>query len=264
VKAAVVLAALCLFGAQLGCRSEEAERSASAQSPVAETGTEAAPARVPGDTVRGPEPERASRIARIRELAAEEARRRGLDGAPEVQAALARLHDETRQREEELLRDALFAAIRDGLVLEEDELRAHYEQTRVRYTERRVRLRRQRFASQAEARAADEALGTAGRLDPALAEELDPMPSAAAAAAVGPETLALTMPGERVLVAEGNGSALVELVDVQPAVQRPFEDVRVQVEKSLRILRAQVAFREEMERLAGMGERMGERPEPDR
>lgn len=90
------------------------------------------------------------------------------------------------------------------------------------------------------------------------------MPSAAAAAAVGPETLALTMPGERVLVAEGNGSALVELVDVQPAVQRPFEDVRVQVEKSLRILRAQVAFREEMERLAGMGERMGERLEPDR
>ncbi len=245
--------ALGLFGAQLGCRSEEAERNAPVQAPVAATAPEAEAERVPGDTDRGRNPERVSRVAHVRELAAEEARRRGLDGAPEVQAALARLRDESRQREDELLRDALFAEIRDGLALSEDELRAHYEQTRVRYTERRVRLRRQRFASQAEARAADDALGPEGRLDPALTEELGPLPSAALPGEVGPEALALTTPGERVLVAEGAGSALVELMDVQPAEPRSFESVRAQVEKSLRALRAQQAFRAEIERLAGKG-----------
>ena len=249
----MIFAALGLLGAHLGCRNEEAKRDASERPPVAEAVTEAAPERAPGDTVRGSDPERASRIAHIRELAAEEARRRGLDEAPEVQAALARLRDESRQREEELLRDALFAEIRNGLVLSEEDLQAHYEQTRVRYTERRVRLRRQRFASQAEARAADEALGPEGRLDPALAEELDPLPSAALPGEVGPEALALTTPGERVLVAEGDGGALVELVEVQPAEPRSFESVRPQVEKSLRALRAQQAFRAEIERLAGKG-----------
>ena len=66
---------------------------------------------------------------------------------------------------------------------------------------------------------------------------------------VGPEALALTKPGDRVPVAAKEGNALVELVEVLPAEPRAFEEVRGQGEKSLRALRAQEAFRAEMERL---------------
>lgn len=249
MSAAAVLLALGLLGVPLGCWSEEGEREALARPPLAEAVVQPGPATPPGDTLRGSDAERGSRIARIRTLAAAEARRLGLDATPEMKAAVERLRLDSRQREEELLRDALFARIRDRVVLSDDELRAYYEKNLVRYTERRVRLRRERFASEAEARAADAALGPAGRLDPARTEEIGPLPSAALPGAVGPEALALATPGERALVAGSEGSALVELLEVLPAEPRSFEAVREQVEKSLLALRAQQAFRAELERL---------------
>jgi len=192
-------------------------------------------------------------VARIRQLAAAEARRRGLDEVPEVEGALEdiRLQSESherREREEARLRDALFEEIRGGLVLSEEEVRAHYEANRVRYTERRVRLRRQGFASEAEARAAEVALGAGGRLDPEQAEEIGPLASAALASEIGPEALGLAAPGDRVRVSRDGRPALVELVEILPAEPQPLEAVRGRVERSLRALRAQRAFYEAIDR----------------
>lgn len=252
MRAACALLASSLVVTALGCGGDPGERTAGAPPRDAQASTETP---VPARAARVATGEREDRAARLRRLAAAEARRQGLDAAPEVRAALEEARREAAAQEEEVLRDALFARIRDGLVLSEEEVRAHYEAHRVRYTERRVRLRRQAFASEEAARAAQAALGPGGRLDPAAAEELGPLSIAAAAAeAVGPEVVALHRPGERVVVPREGGSALVELVEVLPAEPLPFEAVRGQVEKSLRTLRAQEAFRAEIERHAADGD----------
>lgn len=67
--------------------------------------------------------------------------------------------------------------------------------------------------------------------------------------AVLPEALRLRRPGERTLVIRDGTIALVELVEEIPAAPRPFDDVRSEVEKSLRTIRAQEAFRAELARL---------------
>jgi hypothetical protein len=239
--------ALGLLGAAVGCGAEEGSGASAAGSGITEA--EAVPGTPPGGGPRGPETERTRRIARVRALAAAEARRRGLDEAPGIRAALEqiRLQSGSREREESLLRDLLFDEIRGGIVLSEEEVRAHYEANGVRYTERRVRLRRQGFASEAEARAAEGALGAGGRLDPAGAEEIGPLTRAALAIEIGPEALGLAAPGDRVRISREGSHALVELVEILPAEPRPFETVRDQVEQSLRALRAQQAFRAEIE-----------------
>lgn len=243
MRAGCALLASSLVVTALGCGGDPGERTAGAPPRGAQASAETpVPARAAGVATD----EREDRAARLRRLAAAEARRQGLDAAPEVRAALEQVRREAAAREEEVLRDALFARIRDGLVLSEDELRAHYEANRVRYTERRVRLRRQAFASAEAARAAQAALGPEGRLDPAAAEDLGPLSIAAAAEAAGPEVVALRRPGERVVVSREGAGALVELVEVLPAEPLPFEAVRGQVEKSLRTLRAQEAFRAEI------------------
>jgi hypothetical protein len=193
--------------------------------------------------------QRALDAAIARKLAAGEAQRRGLDRAPEVAAKLRAVRREAAAREEALLQDALFASLRDALPIPEEELRAQYEKTKALYTERRLALRRQSFTSESEARAADVALGAEGRLDPARSEALIPAGPGNLPPAVRPEALKLRQPGERTLVLRDGSASLVELVEILPAEPLPFDAVRKQLETSLRVQRAQEAFRTEIERL---------------
>ena len=181
----------------------------------------------------------------VRRLAAAEARRRGLDSEAGLRAELGAVEHEARARQEALLRDALYARIREELALSEAELREHYEETRSRFLERQVRLRRRVFPDRAAAEAADAALGLAGRLDPTGREALGPAPVRALPPEVLPEALELQAPGDRVVVDAADGTAaVVELVEVLPAEAPAFEAVRERVEASLRTLRAQAAMRE--------------------
>lgn len=184
-----------------------------------------------------------------RNLAAREARARGLDLDANTQAQLAAIRREAAAREEEALRDALAAKLRDELVLTDDELRAHYDKTRTRYTERRIALRRQRFATEAQARALDASVGSEGRLDPAKAETIAPAVAEKLPPELIPDALRLGRAGERAVVVRDGSASIVELVAIEPAAQRSFEEARADVEKSLRTLRAQAAFRAEIERL---------------
>lgn len=189
-----------------------------------------------------------------RKLASEEARRRRLEEIPDVTAAIETLRRETAAREEEILRDALLAALSEDVSVGEDELRAHYEKTRSRYMERRIRLCRQRFGSKEEADAFAAALGPlgpAGHLAPESCEAIGPVGIEGLPDDLVPEALRLQRPGDRTLVLRDGGASLVELVEILPAAQLSFEEARSQAEKSLRTLRAQEAFRVEIERLRG-------------
>ncbi len=146
--------------------------------------------------------------------------------------------------DEERLRDALFASMRDSVVLADDELRAHYEQTRIRYVTRQLVLRRKPLASEAQARAEDRRLGAAGRLAADGAESIGPAPTDRL-----PEALSFTSPGQRAAVMRDGVWSLVELEEIRAAETLPFEAVRAQVEQSLRLLRAQSEFHAEIDRL---------------
>lgn len=195
------------------------------------------------------DPKRQLDAAIARKLTTAEARLRQLEERPETAAQLTAIRRDAARREEEALRDALFASARDAIVLSDEELRAHYEKTKLRFAERRWRLLRQRFASDAEARAADAELGADGRLDAARSEAIGPATAAEVAAATSPEVLRLQRPGQRATVAHDGGYELVELVEILPAEPKPFDAVRAQVEASLRTLRAQEMFRAEIDRL---------------
>ena len=247
MRALLVMAAL---GLSLGCKGAN---EATGVAPVEEPALARAPTLVvtAGDLEGEGEPDvrRALDAAIARKVAAAEARRRGLEAAPEVRARIEALQREAARREEAVLRDALYQALRDDLVLSEDELRAHFEKTRVRYTEQRYRLRTIAFATAAKARAADAALGEEGRLDPAVATELEPAPAAALSRDLVPEALRLRAPGQRIVAVRDGGATLVELVEILRAEPRAFEAVRSEVETSLRRIRAQKAFRAEIARL---------------
>ncbi len=195
------------------------------------------------------DPKRQLDVAIARKLATAEARFRNLTERSDVAAKLDAIRRNAVRAEEEALRDALFASVRDAVALTDEDLRAHYEKTKLRFAERQWRFLRQRFASEAEARAADAKLGADGRLDAAHAEAIGPAAAAEVATATSPEVLRLQQPGERATVAHDGGYQLVELVEILPAESKPFEAVRPQVEASLRTLRAQAAFRAEIERL---------------
>ncbi|HTO52106.1 MAG TPA: peptidyl-prolyl cis-trans isomerase [Myxococcota bacterium] len=175
-----------------------------------------------------------------RHLAAEEAARRGL--GKESNGAPRSAHDEER------LRDALFASMRDSLALGDDDLRAHYEATKSSYVRRQWLLRREAFASEAAARAEDQRLGAAGRLDAARAESIGPTPPDALPASIAPEALSFAQPGQRAAVLRDGTWALVELEEIRTE-PLPFDAVRSQVTSSLRLIRAQAAFHAELARL---------------
>ena len=176
-----------------------------------------------------------------RHLAAGEATRRGLSaGATSGPLSV---------RDEEKLRDALFASMRDSLELGEDELRAHYEKTRVRYVTPQVSLRRQAFASESDARAEDRRLGVNGHIAAEGSDRIGPAPVDGLPTTVMPEALTLTAPGQRIVFGRDGRWWLVELEANHAAEPLPFEAVRIRVEQSLRMLRAQEEFRAEIVRL---------------
>lgn len=195
------------------------------------------------------DPKRQLEAAITRKLATAEARHRALDERPDVAAKLEAIRRDAAQRGEEVLRDALFASLRDAVLLTDETLHAHYEKTKLRFAERHWRLLRQRFATEAEARAADARLGAEGHLDAASADAIGPATASEVAVATSPEVLRLQRPGQRTLVAHDGAYELVELVEMLPAAPKPFDAVRPQVEASLRTLRAQEMFRAEIERL---------------
>lgn len=142
------------------------------------------------------DPKRQLEAAIARKLASAEARRRNLDERPAVAAQLDAIRRDAARREEKVLRDALFASLRAAAAVTDEELRAHYEKTKRRFAERRWRLLRQRFASEAEARAADAQLEADGRLGAANSEAIGPATAAEVAAATNPEVLRLQRPGQ--------------------------------------------------------------------
>jgi hypothetical protein len=161
--------------------------------------------------------------------------------------------------------DLFFQRLRDGLSISEDDLRAHYDETRSRYLARQLRLRRQVYAiGTTAARAAlantVETAGTAEtaetaevfqasvpQLDPIHSEVIGPAPLSDLPRSLLPEVLELQTVGERIVIERADGdedeATLVELIEILPAEPLPFERVREQVDASLRTLRGQQAMR---------------------
>jgi hypothetical protein len=177
-----------------------------------------------------------------RRLAAQEARRRGLDATSDVRAQIEALQREAAAREDALLQGALETSLAAQVAVTDDELRARYEQTQGRYTERRLRLRRIAFPTAEAAHAEDERLGPDGRLDPAASEEIGPAPVQKLMQMQVLGVMRLREPGQRVVVEREGGFALLELVEVLPPAPPPFEEVRAQIESELRAQRAGEAF----------------------
>ncbi len=175
-------------------------------------------------------------------LAAQEAKRRGLDATSAVRAQIEALRREAAAHEEALLRDALQSSLQEQVTTTEDELRARYEQTQARYSERRLRLRRVAFPSAEAARSEDARLGVDGRLDPAASEEIGPAPVQKLMQMRVPGVMRLSEPGQRIVVEREGEFAIVELVEVLPPAPPPFEEARAQVESELRSQKAGEAF----------------------
>jgi parvulin-like peptidyl-prolyl isomerase len=185
-----------------------------------------------------------------RRLVAQEARRRGLDVAPEVQARLAAFRREAAAREDAILRDALMQSLDAEVAVDEAALRAQYEQAApLRFMSPQLRVRRVAFPSAEAARAEDERLGAEGRLDPAASEEIGPAPVDELVQQGVMRVLQLQEPGQRIVVPQGNGFALVELIERLPPSPLPFEKVRPQLEAQLRAQRAGEAFQQLVETL---------------
>lgn len=177
----------------------------------------------------------------LRRRVVEEARRRGLHELPESQRSLEAIERASNEQTEAVLRDALFAALRSEVVLEEAELRQHYETTRGRYLTRQVELRRLGVASREEA---ERALTVTDLASMGTPERIGPAPLELLGDQVLPEAARLERPGARVLV-EGTGRwSVLELVELRRDVALPFEAARDRVADSLRLLRAQEALRE--------------------
>jgi hypothetical protein len=179
-----------------------------------------------------PSPESALERAISTRLAADEARRRGLDAPPGNRSRSA----------DEALQQALYESIRDAGELPEEDLRAEYQRTAAQLVARQVVLRRREFASEAEARGA-------GPLAASGAEEIGPLPVESLPASVLPEALTLSVPGQRAVVARDGRFAVVDLIEIRAAEPLSYELARAKVERSLRLRRAQAAYQGEIERL---------------
>jgi hypothetical protein len=184
-----------------------------------------------------------------RKLAAAEARRRGLADDPKTRAKLAEFRRNLATWEESLLRNALYNSIRQGMTLDEEAVRAHFEKTKHRYLEGQSTLRLQTFAGEAEARAAAKALGAEGRLDPAASESLGPAAMEQLPDDLRPVVRELAQPGDRRVVDRAGVWTLVELEAYEPNAPLPFETVRAKVEQDLRAVLAEEAMNAELAKL---------------
>jgi hypothetical protein len=182
-------------------------------------------------------------------LAVQEARRRGLDRKPEVQRAIVRLRREAAQRERGLLRRALAADMGRDLMFADADLKAAFDARPARYAERRITLRRQRFETRAAALEADRALGRAGRVEEAGAEQVGPVAESELPKEWGVDLRRFRKPGDRRVVEAGGAAWLVELVNDAPHQPQSFREVRAQVQRDLRVERARAVFAAELDRL---------------
>ena len=185
----------------------------------------------------------------MRKLAAEEARRRGLAEEPKTREKIAQFRHSALMWEEGLLRNALYNSIRLGMTLSEAEQRAHFEANRSSYTAPHWKLRVQRFASEADARAAAEKLGPAGRLDPAQAESLGPLSAHDLPLPLLPVLALLKQPGDRQLLDLDGAWSLVEVEEYLPSAPLSFEAARDKLDQDLRAGRAETVLNEELARL---------------
>jgi hypothetical protein len=184
-----------------------------------------------------------------RKLAAEEARRRGLEMEPRTREKLAQFRHTALMWEEGLLRNALYNSIRLGLTISEEELRTQFEQTQSRYTEPQWKLRLQKFAGEAEARAAADKLGATGRLDPAQGELMGPAPAAQLPTPLMGALPLLKQPGDRQVVDLSGSWALVELEEFAANAPMSFEAARTRVDADLRAMRAEAILSAELGKL---------------
>jgi parvulin-like peptidyl-prolyl cis-trans isomerase-like protein len=237
---AFVTTAASACGSPEGGRGVEGEPSAAVVARMKGSVVTAEDLRGGGPRSSAADPARVLEAVVARRLAAEEARRRGLADRADVAEKLAAIEREAKGREEALLRDALLATLRDELAPSEEALREHYEANRIRYAERQLRVVRYPFSSR---EAAEEAL-TVASIEAESAEHLGPAPLAKLPRTVLPEAARLDRPGARsVAGSDEEGWSVVELAEVLPAEPRPFEEVREEVERSLRTAEADKAFR---------------------
>jgi hypothetical protein len=185
----------------------------------------------------------------MRKLAAEEARRRGLADDPKVRDKIAQFRNSAQMWEEGLLRNTLYNAIRIGLTFSEAEQRSYFEANRNAFTAPHWKLRIQKFAGEAEARAAAEKLGPAGRLDPAQAESIGPLSAQELPLPILPALPMLKQPGDRQVLDLGDTWALVELEEHVSSAPLSFEAARDKVDRDLRAVRAEEALNQELARL---------------
>lgn len=185
----------------------------------------------------------------MRKLAAREARRRGLHEDPKTRQKLAEYRFSALMWEENLLRNALFNSIRLGLVFNDEELRAHYATTQQRYLQPQWKFRHRRFETEAEARAASQALGATGRLDPAQSELIGPVPAETLPVDLAPLLPQFQKPGDRQVVMQPGGWSLFELEEHLPAAPLQFEWVRDQVNQDLAAVRAEAILSDELARM---------------
>jgi hypothetical protein len=185
----------------------------------------------------------------MRKLAAEEARRRGLADEPKNREKLAQFRHSALMWEEGLLRNALYNSIRLGMTLSEAEQRAHFEANRDAYTAPHWKLRVQKFASEADAQAAAEKLGPAGRLDPAQGESLGPLSAQELPLSLLPVLPLLKQPGDRQLLDLDGAWSLVEVEEYLPSAPLSFEAAREKLDQDLRAGRAETVMNEELARL---------------
>ncbi len=165
-------------------------------------------------------------------LAADEARRRGLD----------RVARDGSQSSDEALQQAFYASIHAAIDLPEEDLRAEYQRSVTQLVARQLVLRRRAFASEAEARAS-------GALGPSGSEQIGPLPLESLPVSVLPEALTLSAPGQRVVVARDDRFAVVELIEIRNAEPLSFELARAKLERGLRLRRAHAKYQSEIDRL---------------
>ena len=197
----------------------------------------------------GAKPESRLEMLVMRKLAADEARRRGLHEVPKTREKIADFRRNELSWEEGLLRNALYNSIRLGLTLDEAELRAHYAQTQNRYSEPQWKLLIRKFASEAEARAVAEKLGTTGRLNPAESKILGPVPAQLLPPDLLPVLHLFKQPGDRQLLDLPDGWSLIELDTYLAAAPSPYEAVREKVDQDLRAVRAEEILKAELAKL---------------
>jgi hypothetical protein len=185
----------------------------------------------------------------MRKLAAQEARRRGLDRDPKARQKLAEFRFSALMWEETMLRNALYNSIRLGLVFNDEELRAQYAKTLKRYLEPQWAFRHRKFASEAEAHAASQALGASGRLDPAQSLAIGPVPAATLPVVLAPLLAQFQKPGDRQVVNWQGEWWVFELQEHLAAAPLQFEWVRDQVDQDLRAVRAEAILNDELARL---------------